>query len=58
MNYHNPHAQTGKVYWSERTIVNILKNPTYLGHMVQEATKSKAIRFTRLFLSRKMIGFG
>lgn len=25
MNYHNPHAQTGKVYWSERTIVNMLK---------------------------------
>ena len=25
LNYHNPHAQTGKVYWSDRTIVNMLK---------------------------------
>lgn len=44
MNYHNPHAQTGKVYWSERTIVNMLKNPTYLGHMVQGRHQVKSYK--------------
>lgn len=44
MNYHNPHAQTGKVYWSERTIVNMPKNPTYLGHMVQGRHQVKSYK--------------
>ncbi|MFQ9893978.1 MAG: recombinase family protein [Emergencia sp.] len=57
LNYHNPHAQTGKVYWSDRTIVNMLKNPTYLGHMVQ-GRASKAIRFIPLSRSRRKIGSG
>ena len=44
LNYHNPHAQTGKVYWSDRTIVNMLKNPTYLGHMVQGRHQVKSYK--------------
>ncbi len=44
MNYHNPHAQTGRVYWSDRTIVNMLKNPTYLGHMVQGRHQVKSYK--------------
>ena len=35
---------TGKVYWSERTIVNMLKNPTYLGHMVQGRHQVKSYK--------------
>ena len=42
--FNNPHAQTGKVYWSERTIVNMLKNPTYLGHMVQGRHQVKSYK--------------
>lgn len=44
MNYHNPHAQSGKVYWSDRTIVNMLKNSTYLGHMVQGRHQVKSYK--------------
>ena len=44
MNYHNPHAKDSTVYWSTRTIDQILKNPTYLGHMVQGRHKVRSYK--------------
>ncbi len=39
MNYQNPHDRFDNTRWCGTTIANILKNPTYLGHMVQGRQK-------------------
>lgn len=44
MKYHNPQCDAGNVYWSTRTILNMLKNPTYLGHMVQGRHQVKSYK--------------
>ena len=44
MNYHNPHAKGKTVYWSTRTIDLVLKNPTYMGHMVQGRHKVRSYK--------------
>ena len=44
MKYHNPQSDAGKVYWSTRTIANMLRNPTYLGHMVQGRHQVKSYK--------------
>lgn len=44
MKYHNSQCDSGNVYWSTRTILNMLKNPTYLGHMVQGRHQVKSYK--------------
>jgi len=44
MNYHSPHAKDGKGLWSHRTVDVILRNHSYLGHMVQGRHKVKSYK--------------
>lgn len=44
LNYNNPHANGKTVYWSTRTIDLMLKNPTYMGHMVQGRHKVRSYK--------------
>ncbi|HWR24512.1 MAG TPA: recombinase family protein [Feifaniaceae bacterium] len=44
LNYRNPHAAENDGLWSAATVANILKNPTYLGHMVQGRSRVKSYK--------------
>lgn len=44
MNYHLPNVEDGKALWSTRTIDLILRNESYLGHMVQGRHKVKSYK--------------
>lgn len=42
--YHNPNVKDGKGLWSHRTVDQILRNESYLGHMVQGRHKVKSYK--------------
>lgn len=44
MKYNNPHNRFGNTLWCAATVTKILKNPSYLGHMVQGRQQVKSYK--------------
>ncbi len=47
MKYNNPHDRFDSTLWSAATVTKILKNPVYLGHMVQGRQQVKSYKVHR-----------